>query len=151
MSNQPLNPMEQQEKLSDITLEILETLPMGWTRLIVRGRILGRYAERESGVKMPDGSVQGFSFPPTAWRKFQDLRDGMYAPGLGTWVEFEYVLDPPGRFVIDYNRDQLPRFSKKGPTSSDFALENEWYPRTAEHMPEWFHHGLGTPSSEHLG
>ncbi|WP_040804497.1 hypothetical protein [Nocardia concava] len=147
MSNQPLSPLEQHEMLSDITLGILETLPMGWARLIVRGTIVGRYAARETGVKMPDGSVQGLSFPPEAWRKFQDLRHGMYASGLGTWVEFEYVLDPPGRFHIDYNRDRQPRF-RKTPTSQDFALENKWFPRSDEHMPDWFRRGLDGASAD---
>lgn len=141
MSTQPLNPMEQQEKLSGITSGILETLPMGWTRLIVRGRIIGRHAERETGVKMPDGSVQGWSCPPEAWRQFQELREGMFAPGLGTWVEFEYVLDPPGRFAIEYNRDREPRFGT-WPTQRDFELESEWYPRAAEHTPDWYRRGL---------
>lgn len=142
MPNWPqLSPLEQQEKLSEITREVVETLPVGWTRLVVHAKMIGPHAETQTGVKMEDGSVRGWSFPPEVWRKFQQLRKGMYAEGLGAWVEFEYLLDPPGRFDIRYNRDQEPGF-KKPPTKEHFAIENKWFPRSDENMPEWFRRGL---------
>ncbi|MEC3913307.1 hypothetical protein [Nocardia sp. CDC160] len=142
MSNpSPLSPMEQQERLAEIANDILPTLPMGWTRLVIRARSIGRHAERETGVKLPDGSVQGWTFVPEVWRKFMELREAMYVPNLGTWVEFKFLLDPPGRFNIEYNRDQVPRF-EEWPTRSDFAVENERFPRSDENMPEWYRLGI---------
>ncbi|MFD7841559.1 hypothetical protein ACFYTS_23700 [Nocardia sp. NPDC004151] len=142
MSNPlPLGPLEQQDRLAEITREILPTLPMGWKRLVIRARSIGRHAERETGVKLTDGTVRGWSFEPDVWRKFMELRAGMYAPELGTWVEFKYLLDPPGRFNIQYNRDQKPQF-ETWPASADFVIENERFPRSIENMPEWFQQGL---------
>ncbi|MEU0540324.1 hypothetical protein ABZ319_10670 [Nocardia sp. NPDC005978] len=142
MPNWPaLTPVEQHDKLSEITSEVLPTLPMGWTRLVVRARMIGMHAESDTGVRMPDGSVQSWSFPPEVWRKFQQLRKGMYDEGLGSWIEFEYILDPPGRFTIQYNRDQLPGFST-APSAEHFETENEWFPRSDHSMPEWFRQGL---------
>ena len=144
MANWPeLTPLEQQEKLADITREVLETLPTGWTRLVARAKMIGPHSEADTGVKMKDGSVRGWSFPPEVWRMFQQLRKGMYAEGLGSWIEFEYVLDPPGRYSIRYNRDQDPGFDTP-PTSENYATENKWFPRTDEHMPDWFRRGLAT-------
>nr|AVW82896.1 hypothetical protein [Nocardia interforma ATCC 21072] len=136
-----LSPAEQQQKLAEITGEILPTLPHGWSRLVVRARMIGPHSEADTGVKMPDGSVRGWSFPPEVWRKFQQLRKGMYAEGLGSWIEFEYVLDPPGRFTIRYNRDEAPEF-EAAPSPENFATEQKWFPRNDSLMPEWFRAGL---------
>ncbi|QIS07320.1 hypothetical protein F5X71_10965 [Nocardia brasiliensis] len=138
----PLNPVEQHERLSEITARIVETMPAGWTRAVIRGLVVGGHTESRSGVKMPDGSVQGWSFRPEIWRMFMDLRAGMYVPGTGTWVGFEYVLDPPGRFKIQFTRDEDPKF-ETAPSSADFALENRRYPRSADTMSDWFRAGLG--------
>lgn len=142
MPNWPaLSPVEQQEKLVEITNDVLRTLPAGWTRLILRARMIGTHSESTTGVKMADGSVQRWPFPQEVWRKFQQLRKGMYSEGLGSWIEFEYIVDPPGRFSIQYNRDQEPQF-RQVPANRDFATENQWFPRADEHMPEWFRSGL---------
>ncbi|WP_329790154.1 hypothetical protein V1227_39365 [Lentzea sp. DG1S-22] len=142
MANWPaLSPTEQQEKLAEITQEILPTLPHGWVRLVVRVKMIGMHSEADTGVKMPDGTVRGWSFTPDAWRKFQQLRKGMYAEGLGSWIGFEYVLDPPGRYSITYNRDEAPKFDE-APSAEDFATEQDWFPRSEEQMPEWFRRGL---------
>ncbi|SES29942.1 hypothetical protein [Lentzea albida] len=144
MANWPeLSPIEQQEKLAEITQEILPTLPQGWSRLVVRAKMIGPHSEAYTGVRMGDGSVRGWSFPPEVWRKFQQLRKGMYAEGLGSWIEFEYVLDPPGRFSIRYNRDEAPEFDE-APSPENFATEQKWFPRADETMPEWFRNGLAS-------
>ncbi|QBS39920.1 hypothetical protein [Nocardia sp. CS682] len=143
MPNWPtLDPVEQHDKLTDITSEVLPTLPTGWTRLVVRARMIGTHAESDSGVRMPDGTVRAWSFPPEVWRKFQQLRKGMYIQDSGSWHEFEYILDPPSHFTIQYNRDLMPPFSTP-PTAEHFATENRWFPRSARAMPEWFRRGLG--------
>ncbi|MFE6920295.1 hypothetical protein ACFVAV_04530 [Nocardia sp. NPDC057663] len=144
MANWPaLSPGEQQDKLADITRDILETLPERWTRLIVRAMMIGPHAEADTGIKMADGPVRSWSFPPEVWRKFQQLRKGMYAEGAGSWIEFEYILDPPGKFSIRYNRDSEPQFSVP-PTNKNFTTENKWFPRSDESMPEWFRRGLNS-------
>lgn len=136
-----LNPVEQQEKLEQITEQVLETLPAGWQRLVVRVTMIGPHSQLVSGVKMPDGSTRGWEIPPEVWRMFQQLRKGMYADGIGTWMEVEYTLHPPGRYDVRYNRDEPPRFDTP-PTSEDFAVENKWFPRSEETMPEWYRQGL---------
>lgn len=146
MADRPhFTPIDEQELLAGITRDVLTTLPAGWVRLIVRARMIGTHSESSNGVKMADGAVVKWSFPQHIWDKFQSLRDGMYTQGLGTWVEFEYLLDPPGHYSIQYNRDHEPRF-RTPPTAEDFALENTWFPRTLEFMPEWFQRGLATPA-----
>ncbi|GAA1591050.1 hypothetical protein [Nocardia ninae] len=143
MPNWPtLDPVEQHDKLTDITSEVLPTLPTGWTRLVVRARMIGTHAESDSGVRMPDGTVRAWSFPPEVWRKFQQLRKGMYIQDSGSWHEFEYILDPPSHFTIQYNRDLMPAFSTP-PTAEHFATENRWFPRSDQAMPDWFRRGLG--------
>lgn len=140
---QQLNPMEQQEKLADITSQVIETLPEGWQRLVVRASMVGRHSEMSAGILMPDGSTRGWEFPPEVWRMFQQLRKGMYAEGIGTWVGFEYIVDPPGTFNIRYNRDNDPAFGTP-PSPEDFATQYRWFPQPEENMPEWFRRGLNS-------
>lgn len=146
MSNRaPLHLVEQQEILEEITREILPTLPAEWSRLTARGMFIGRHTDAETGITMPNGSILPWRFPTAVWHKFQDLRKGMYAEGFGTWFEFEYVLEPPARFNIRYNRDHYPGFIA-APKADDYALENKRYPRALQHMPEWFRNGLNGPN-----
>ncbi|MFD4457439.1 hypothetical protein [Nocardia sp. NPDC058480] len=140
-NREPLHIMEQQEILDEITREILPTLPHEWTRLIARGMFVGRHTDAETGIKMPNGSILPWQFPTPVWRRFQDLRKGMYTEGFGTWFEFEYILEPPARFNIRYNRDNYPGFAV-APKAEDYALENQRYPRSPQYIPDWFRNGL---------
>ncbi|WP_433273691.1 hypothetical protein ACQPZF_19740 [Actinosynnema sp. CS-041913] len=142
---QQLDPIEQQQKLADITQAVVATMPEGWQRLVVRSSMIGQHSEMSAGVQMPDKSVRGWEMPPEVWRMFQQLRKGMYAEGLGTWIGFEYVVDPPFRYQIRYNREEQPAFDTP-PTPADFATENRWFPRAETHMTEWFRRGLEAAS-----
>ncbi|CCH30953.1 hypothetical protein ABZ816_01635 [Actinosynnema sp. NPDC047251] len=147
MPNWPqLSPVEQQQALAEITRAVIPTLPEGWQRLVLRADMIGRHTQAEAGVQMADKSVRGWEIPPEVWRSFQELRKGMYAEGLGSWVGFEYVVDPPFRYQIRYNRDERPAFQTP-PTPDDFATENRWFPRTEENMTSWFREGLGDQAS----
>ncbi|MEV6071194.1 hypothetical protein AB0L82_32005 [Nocardia sp. NPDC052001] len=141
MHNPPLNPTQQHDILSDITLQVIPTMPAGWTRLVLRVMEIGRHAEVESGVKMADGTVQAWSRDSQMWRevwgRFMELRAGMYTPLIGTWVSVTYVLDPPGQFNIQYNRDEQPPF-ETAPSRENFQLEQQRFPRTPDHMPAWY-------------
>ncbi|MFF2554735.1 hypothetical protein ACFVUS_27290 [Nocardia sp. NPDC058058] len=137
----PFSPIEQEARLRAITEEVLPTLPIGWTRFIIRAKVIGRHVERETGVKLPDGSVVGWLFDPEVWRMFMELRSGMYFPDVGTWVEFKFMMEPPGRFSIKYNRDQAPQFETY-PSREDFALDKERYSRSDANMPDWYRRGL---------
>ncbi|GAA1342447.1 hypothetical protein [Saccharothrix algeriensis] len=142
MPNWPqLDPTEQQQKLAEITQAVVATLPEGWQRLVVRASMIGRHSEMSSGVRMPDESVRAWEMPPEVWRMFQQLRKGMYAEGLGTWIGFEYIVDPPFRYQVRYNREEQPAF-EAAPSPDDFATENRWFPRAETHMTEWFRRGL---------
>jgi hypothetical protein len=142
MPNWPyLSPVEQQQKLADITQAVVATLPEGWRRLVVRVSMIGQHNEASTGVQMPDESVRGWSFPPEVWRMFMQLRKGMYDKGLGTWVSFEYILNPPFRYSIRYNRDEQPAFDQQ-PTGEHYATENRWFPREEIHIPAWYQRGL---------
>lgn len=144
MTNSPLNPMQQHEILTDITWRVLPTMPEGWSRLVLRVMAIGRHAEVESGVKMADGTVRAWSREPQLWQEvwqaFMRLRAGMYTAQIGTWVSVRYVLEPPGRFNIQYNHDQQPSFAA-APSREDFLLEHERFPRTPDHMPAWYRQG----------
>ncbi|MGW4244225.1 hypothetical protein [Nocardia sp. NPDC004722] len=147
-SSGSLNPIEQHEMLVEITSEVIGTLPTGWSRLSVRGVMLGGISEAHTIVEMSDGTAEGWAVPRRLWRKFHSLRSGMWSEGLGTWFEFVYIVDAPGRFTIRYNRDREPQFRSPDPSENYIATENRWFRRSAEHMPEWYRRGLDGTSME---
>ncbi|QUF05988.1 hypothetical protein KCV87_07960 [Actinosynnema pretiosum subsp. pretiosum] len=138
---EPLSADEQQDVLDDITTMVLPTLPRGWVQLVVRASVIGRHSEASAGVLMPDRTTVRWDFPPDVWELFQLLRKGMHVEGLGSWVGFSYVLDPPHEWSISYNRDEAPVF-QVAPTGLDYATENRWFPRDPETAPAWFRVGL---------
>ncbi|PPK63265.1 hypothetical protein V5P93_002091 [Actinokineospora auranticolor] len=140
--NQPFGPVEQQALVAEIAGELAKALPQGWGRLIIDARMLGRHNELAIGLRLLDGSFDdSWSLPEPIWHKFQDLRYGMYTPGLGTWLECSFILDPPMRFQVNYNRDEPPKFTRQ-PTKQDFETEARWHPRADEHTPDWLRAGL---------
>jgi len=142
MSRWPrLSTSEQQQKLDQITAQVVPTLPEGWRRLVLRVQTVGAHSEMSAGVLMPDGSTRGWSLSPEVWRLFMQLRKGMYTEGTGSWVGFEYIVDPPGKYTITYNFEDEPAF-ETARTPQDFATENRWFPRSEDTMPDWFRKGL---------
>ncbi|MCP2169355.1 hypothetical protein [Goodfellowiella coeruleoviolacea] len=145
---QQLSPAEQQQKLVDITSRVVATLPQGWQRFVLRTAVIGSHSEMSTGIRMPDGTIRNWAFPAEVWRMFQQLRKGMYIEGIGTWIEFEYVVTPPAHFSIRFNHENEPGFTAP-PTEQNFATEFRWFPRTDGNMPAWFRRGLNgtTPTT----
>lgn len=124
---------------------MIETLPPGWTRLVMRAKVIGSYSEAETAAYMVDHSVGRAPFTDRVWKKFQILRYGMYTEGAGTWNEVEYVVEPPDTFSIKYNCDKDPQF-ESAPSRLEFERELRRFPRSESNIPDWFRRGLNSPN-----
>lgn len=136
-----LDPIQQKDELDGITTDLLGALPPGWRELVIDFRGVGRNLDVAVGVTGPDGKERVWDPPAEVWRAFQRLRGGMYAENEGTWFSARYILEPPGRFTIQYNWQNQPNFDPQ-PAPEEFAIEQERFPRDEAYMPPWYRAGL---------
>ncbi|WP_238007209.1 hypothetical protein KZZ52_37580 [Dactylosporangium sp. AC04546] len=125
---------------------LVGSLPEGWKRLILDYQVIGRHSSVAIGVRFQDGSTRRWDPPVEVWRLFARLRKGMYVEDRGSWFAFSYIADVPGRYSIKYNWQDEPRFGTP-PTPDDFVVDQGWFPRTEEHVPEWFREKLASGAS----
>ncbi|TNY38854.1 hypothetical protein [Thermomonospora catenispora] len=139
-----LNPIEQMERLEEITVSLLDVLPAGWRELTIDFESIGRFVGVRGTLTMSDGSTRAWSPPHQVLTSLDNLRTGMYAEGRGTWFSCRLSLTPPGRYTIDYDRQNQPSVPA---TPEDIALEQRRFPRSPEHMPDWYRTGLANAES----
>lgn len=63
------------------------------------------------------------------------LREGMYRPGAGTWFGFRLVRTAE-RFHYTFEFEREPEFDMP-PLDFSYALDQAYFPRTEEHVPDW--------------
>ncbi|MEW2355418.1 hypothetical protein [Spirillospora sp. NPDC029432] len=134
---EPLNPVEQNDLLLEITLLLTHTLPEGWEEATVAYRALGSHSEmlaqyRRVGRRLPSP----YAPPPEVAELFERLRAGMYRSGQGTWNTATFRLTYPSSYDVDYDREGEPKWVSAPPdTARDEELRK--YPRDARFLPEW--------------
>ncbi|MBE1533351.1 hypothetical protein [Actinomadura algeriensis] len=137
--NGSLNPMEQNEMLQKITLLLTHTLPPGWGECQVVHRSLGSHTETVGQIRLVTGPGLPFpldTLPDALGALFEELRAGMYAPGLGTWFAATFKLTFPFAYEVRYDREGEPRWLTSPPPQA-FQDELARFPRAPEHTPEW--------------
>jgi len=70
-----------------------------------------------------------------SWR----LRAGMFVQDLGTWYSAFLRIRPSGPYEVFYNQDNEPPWD---PEETDFLEEQELFPRSDVHQPDWFRRRL---------
>ncbi|GAB1514853.1 hypothetical protein [Actinophytocola sp. KF-1] len=94
-----MNPVEQHELLSEITIALVGEVPAGWQRIVVDYSIEDGRVRVGSGVRMRDGSHVHVPVPRTLAPRFRLLREG------DTWHRLSLVIDPPNTYHVRYFRD----------------------------------------------
>ncbi|WP_158847774.1 hypothetical protein [Saccharothrix deserti] len=133
---EPLNPVQQDELLQQITQRLVLDLPAGWNHLQIEHKALGDHVEAGGLLRMANGGMFGWDLPDEVVDLFSRLRAGMARPERGTWLLATYWLDYPDSYSIEYNRQDEPRFRTPPPPQAH-ARELEIFPRTDEHVPDW--------------
>ncbi len=133
----PLNPIEQNELLGEITEILISAAPPNWERLIFDFMAIGTHVNVGMGAALDNGARQSVPAPRELSKPLSKLRRGMYAEGLGTWYSMSMVIDRPDRFHARFNRDDEPPFQTL-PAPDQYALDLERFPRTPDNLPDWF-------------
>ena len=93
-----MNPLEQHEVLSEITVALMELLLAGWQRMVVKYSVVEGRERVGSGVRMQDGTHERVLVPKTLAPSFRRLREG------DTWHRLRLVIDSPGTYHVRYDR-----------------------------------------------
>ncbi|HEU5469878.1 MAG TPA: hypothetical protein VFV67_04440 [Actinophytocola sp.] len=123
---------------------LLSVAAAGWRQIRAEYRAAGRHIEIDVFVTGPDGTVHGLRPPPEVIDGLGRLRQGMYRPGRGTWLSAVYLLDPPSAFSCEFEPDLEPRW-RRPPPPIGFQDELRFFPRTDDHIPDWFRQRAGLP------
>lgn len=87
-------------------------------------------------IERQDGSVvRSTDLSDDALLWCDDLRDGMYTDGEGTWYNAAITVTADGKIESTFDYDTPPF---EGEATDDLLLDDdEAYPRTADRLPEW--------------
>lgn len=134
--SEPLNPVQQNEVLAQITDWLVHELPSWWNRLQIDYKALGDHVEVGGLLRMTNGAMYGWDLPEEVRKLFDRLRAGMSRPETGTWLHATYWVDYPDLYAIEYDRQNKPDFRTPPPPEA-YAKELENFPRTDKHVPDW--------------
>lgn len=142
MSNPtPLSPPEQEEVLREIGGALVAAVPDEWQELELIFYSTVGIDGASFVVTKPDGTKDTRTSPTPAMRKFGELRSAMYEEEKGSWFTARLIIRPPGRFEVDYDYDSEPEFVPPL-TAGAYALDFDYFPRSAENTPEWLREKL---------
>ncbi|SDM32675.1 hypothetical protein [Allokutzneria albata] len=127
---------EQQELLQEVSGLLVSAAPEGWRELELSFRSTVAVDTATFSCVGGSGERTRLSVPFRAMNRLSELREGMYAPGTGAWFTARMTIRPPGGFEVRYDYDSEPEFVPPL-TPETFVLDQEHFPRSEEHMPEW--------------
>ncbi|MFD0491280.1 hypothetical protein ACFQ0O_34315 [Saccharopolyspora spinosporotrichia] len=110
-----ISPEEQEQAARRIGVLLLQAAPEDWQEITVEYRATGEYHDLLGEVTTPDGTARSWEPPEELRGIFEQLRDGMYRPDVGTWLSALYVVERPSSYRIDINFDSEPRWQRPSP------------------------------------
>jgi len=117
--------------------------PSGWDRVEVRFRQIGEHGELEP-VAFAGNTARPFKGSATLSAALSALREVMYEPGRGTWLQASYVIHAEGRFYFEVGEE--PWWSTPPPDlKALLEAELRAFPREPEHLPGWWRRAAGLP------
>jgi hypothetical protein len=133
---EPMPPPEQEEVVRNACLALLDEAPADWKRIQFEFYSTVGIDSAEFKITRQDGSTFKLQPPMAVMEPLGDLRSGMYQEGKGSWYTARIVIDPPGRYSVEFDYDNEPAFEPPL-VPGVYALDFEHFPRTPEHTPDW--------------
>lgn len=135
-----LSPPEQEEVVQEVAGVMLASAPPGWQKLelIYRSTVAVDAAEI---LATTTGEPERIPVPMKVSSRMSSLREGMYEQDRGSWFTARLVLEPPGKYQIEYDYDGEPTYVPPL-TPGAYALDFQHYPRSEEHTPDWLREKL---------
>lgn len=131
-----LSPEEQNEIIRNVCSGLIAEAPEDWQELRYRLHSTVDVDSPQFQIVHADGRVEAVLSPRVVRRPLNELRDGMYLQGKGTWFTVRITVSRPGRYEVDYNYDDEPGFVPQVvPATFDADLKH--YPRSQDNIPDW--------------
>lgn len=110
--------------------------PLGWQRLRFTFYATVGIDSASFESIAADGSTHSAVPPGQAITQLDELRAVMYRPGEGAWFTARLTIERSGGHDIEFEYDREPDFTPPL-TASVYKMDLEYFPRTAEHIPDW--------------
>ncbi|MGW4351633.1 hypothetical protein ACWELJ_06025 [Nocardia sp. NPDC004582] len=131
-----VEPLEHSEAFGAIGRAIAEDAPDGWQQLRLDYRATIQIEAARMQAVDAAGLVSHIEVPDAAMDCLTELRSAMYQPGTGTWFTARFVLDLAGEYSVEFDYENEPDFIPQL-TAGAYALDQEYFPRDADHTPDW--------------
>ncbi|RAY13169.1 hypothetical protein DPM19_22020 [Actinomadura craniellae] len=142
-----ISPIEQDALFREIGSALLDAVAGEWEEIRFNYRGLISISTARLEAVRPGGEVERVRPPRDASKLMRELRSGMYQTGKGAWYTALYVITPPGRYNVDFDYDNEPRFDVP-PAAESFALDLEHFPREEHNIPDWLRAKLAEARQE---
>jgi hypothetical protein len=120
--------------------------PVDWAQVLITYRVVGDHSELVAMVRRAtDGGLSLWDLPAEAKALLDDVRDGMYRRGRGTWFEVTAQVNVDATVDYRFGWDDEPSWDGDGPTLAALLRELEDYPRDESMVPDWMVRRLGRP------
>ncbi len=145
-----LTPPEQEELLQEVGGILLSAAPAGWQELRLSFRSTVGISTASFLVTAEDGGPVAAATPTAVMKVLKKLRAGMYEEDRGSWYTALVTVRPPGRYEVEYDYDGEPEFTPPL-TAGAFALDQDYFPRSDEHVPAWLRAKLDEAAATDAG
>ncbi|WP_344621167.1 hypothetical protein [Actinosynnema pretiosum] len=136
--------------LRQVGVDLVAVVPADWFRIDLKYWGDAQYGHSSLTVLRRGGTQVAVRLPSTVEPALRELRDLMYEPGRGTWFSMRYTVDPPLEHRALFNYDHDPCWSPGIPASA-WVVDQQVYPRSPEHRPEWLRARLAEAEMEGSG
>ncbi|WP_433670680.1 hypothetical protein ACQP06_04595 [Nocardia sp. CA-136227] len=128
--------LDHAEAFDEVGRAIAEGAPDGWQQLRLDYRATIQIDAARMQAVDAAGVVSHIEVPDAAMDCLAELRSTMYRPGKGTWFTVQFVLHLSGKYSVEFDYDNEPDFVPQL-TAGAYALDQEYFPRGADHTPDW--------------
>ncbi|MDT0326883.1 immunity protein YezG family protein [Nocardiopsis lambiniae] len=132
-----MDPIQQQELVREMVLELVEVAPEGWVSMNFRYEYIGGVAASENIVTFDTGEAVRKRHPRPVDKKARALKIEMYQEGKGTWLAMSINIKKPGDFKVDFYYDKELGVHPLPASPGSYAFELEKFPRDPEVISDW--------------
>lgn len=146
----PVDLVRQGELQQQIATDLYQAFSdVAWSFLDAYFTQAGEFVAGVVELTDEEGRVGSQPFPATVLPQLVGLRYEMWNPLTLPWYHVQVTGNTAGEFRFffnherrfDLNRRPLDRYSLTGsplPTDADLVEDLTWFPRSEEHIPDWY-------------
>ncbi|MFW6639179.1 hypothetical protein ACOALZ_03960 [Nocardiopsis algeriensis] len=130
-----MDPEEVMDTIQEIAARTTAAVRGEWREVVVEHRALVGVAASKVRVLREEGEEWDLLLPEVA-HLFRRLRTGMYHQGKGTWYTFRLTVKESREIGVHYDLSNPPEFDVE-PDPRSFYRDAMYFPRSADHLPDW--------------